>query len=237
MPRKRGYTPPADPAIRQAMALDGSGFYAPMPPSDESVLAYLRLYCQEREEWDEPPELGVLRSPYDGQVTGYPLPILEASWDSYVKPGALLRKLVDVLWHQGRTDHALVRHIDRTMLPDMVGMYFRHESWSPPKGSPYNHRRADGAVPRLGYDLQQTKDKRESRGVLAVMVDGTRLRVSHFRDTPQKFNSAAYQPLATPTHKTTPIFGDTPPLLQELAYGLIKNMRPEYANEAPEDTE
>lgn len=233
MPRNTGRTPPPDPFLQRAMAKDGSGFFMPVQPSNEAVLSYLRLHCQEREQWDERAEVGVLRSPYEEQVTGYALPIAAGSWDTYDNPLKLVRKLVDVLWRQGRTDHALLRAADRSLLADMVGVYLRHEGWSPPKG----HERQALAIGagRPGYRFSDLTDRRESRSVLAVMGDSTRLKVTHFRDEGEKFRSAAYNPLALPNHRTTPILGDMPPLLLELAYGLIKHMRPPYANDPPKE--
>ena len=83
MPRRKSlrYTPqPPEEVERQRREVtEGRGFYAPIPPHPDHVRAYLSLYLMERQEWDEAPELGVLRAAYTGQVDGYPLPIPPAT--------------------------------------------------------------------------------------------------------------------------------------------------------------
>lgn len=217
---------------------EGSGFFAPEPPSLDAVRAYMSLYVAERQEWNEPPELGVLRAPYEGSVTGYALPIAEATWDAMKDPGKVLKTLVRVLWEEARTDHALLRGVDRSMLADMVGVYFRHEGWAPPKGK----EKVALSTHRMGlnYRFEQADDRRECRAITAVLIDGAVVRATEFRDEPGHLRSGSYHLLKQgKTPEESPanwIGGQHLTAMLKISYGLVAYMRPAYANKrVPED--
>jgi hypothetical protein len=223
--------PEYDQQTAERMAAQGEGFYAPEPPQPHAVLSMMSLYCREREEWDEAPELGVLLSAYGNHVSSYPLPIPEPTWDAYDRPARVITRLRDVLWKQGRTDHALLRDIDRPTLTDMVGVYFRYEAWGPPKGK---EQQAIATV-RSGIplDLAKQEGRRELRNIVAVTVDGSLYLLSQVRDDPERFRTmhldfdGKMSGNLPYVHEMT---GNLPVLMRELCFGLIKHMRPGHAN-------
>lgn len=219
-----------DPDRITLMHANGDGFFAPIPPHREAVVAYLRLYNETRAGWDLPPELGVLRNPYGDTVSGYALPIPDGTWAAFEDPMRVVRKVASLLWEQGRTDHPLVRGIDRSLLADMVGVYFMHEGWAPPKGK---EREAVNLMRNgMGYRLADTADRRETRSVIAVQVDGVLHLATQHRDAPRDTHVKSYDP--TRDEEGCRIGGTMPRPLLEVAYGLIQHMRPTYAND-PQD--
>jgi len=217
---------------------EGTGFFAPEVPPLDATRSYMRLYLEERQTWDECPELGVVRSPYEGSVTGYALPIKTSTWDAMEDPGKVLKTLVRVLWEEARTDHALLRDVDRSMLGDMVGVYFRHEGWAPPKGQ----EKQALATHRAGmpYRFENAKDRRECRAITAVMVDGSVVRATEFRDEPGHLRSGIYHLLkegkAPEESPVNWIGGQHLTALLKISYGLVAYMRPAWANtRVPED--
>lgn len=232
MPKRKPVTHVTDPVRAKVMHETGTGFYAPFPPSREGVVAYLRLYNETRPGWDQPPELGVLRAPYADTVTGYPLPIPEGTWAAFNDPMRVIRKLADLLWEQGRTDHALLRNIDRPMLADMVGVYFMHEGWAPPRGKELQAVQTMQAGMR--YRISETADRRETRAVLAVQVDGVVHSTTLYRDSPRDVHHMSWDP-NDPAQTNDGIGGTMVRPLLEVAYGLIKTLRPEYANQPDEE--
>lgn len=218
---------------------EGTGFFAPEPPDPAWVRAYMSLYVAERTEWNEPPELGVLRTPYEGSVTGYALPIKEATWDANQDPGKVLDTLVRVLWTEARTDHALLREVDRSYLADMVGVYFRTEGWAPPKGK----EAVALAAMRSGmpYRFEHTDDRRECRMITGVMIDGSVVRATEYRDEPGRLHSGVHH-LLDPNKAigvlgpgSNTIGGRHLTALLKISYGLVAYMRPAYANTGPAD--
>lgn len=227
---KKPRTHVQDPGRIETMFANQDGFFAPVPPPKDAIVSYLRLYNETRADWDEPPELGVLRAPYGHTVTGYALPIPEGTWAAFEDPMKVIRKVAALLWEEGRTDHALVRHIDRAMLADMVGVYFMHEGWAPPKGKEL----AAANLMRQGmrYRLSETTDRRETRSVMAVQIDGVVHATTQYRDDPRDIHFLSYDPSRDEEHNR--IGGTMPRPLLEVAYGLVKTLRPAYANN-PED--
>lgn len=226
-PRVTDATGRTTPEERRAQVRAGRGFYMTRPASRKAVLAYMRLYLAQRTEWDEPPELGVLRSEYDQHVTGYAFPYPEGIWDAWDHPGKLIRKLADLTWHQGRTDHALLRPIDRSLLGDMTGVYLRTEGWAPPKGT---ERTALGLHAHgHHYRFSDVEGRREVRTVEYAQGDGTMFRVCHYRDDPDTFSSQAWHP-DDPGHGTY-MGGSLRGELLKMTFGFINHLRPAYVND------
>lgn len=230
IPRIERHIPPEEQHRRVE---EGSGFFAPEPPNMDAVRSYLELYLLQRQEWEEAPELGVLTTPIDNSVTGYAFPIPEGTWDAMNEPGKVLRLLARLLWKEARTDHALLRPIDRTQLADMVGVYFRHEGWAPPKGQEMRalHSHAEG----LPFRFEDAKDRRECRAITGVMVDGSVVRATQFRDEKGDIRSGTYHLLKDSDDPAKPgpskwIGGDHLVDLLKISYGLIAYMRPAHAN-------
>lgn len=229
------YDVPAEEQHRRVE--EGTGFFAPHPPSADAIEGYMKLYVAERTEWGEPAELGVLRTPYEGSVTGYKLPIPEGTWAAMCNPTKVLTTLVRVLWEDPRPDHALLRHVDRTMLADMVGVYLRTEGWAPPKGKELTalaaHREG------MAYRFEQAADRRECRVITAVMLDGGVTRATQFRDEPEHLRSGTHHLLdgrrANPSlgSPASWVGGEHLVSLLKISYGLVAYMRPAYANTAP----
>lgn len=214
------------PELRAQHARSGDGFYMPTVSSREAVLAYMRLYLAQRTEWDEPPELGVFRSEYDDHVSGYAFPYPEGIWDAWENPVRLIKRLVDITWEQGRSEHALLRCVDRSMLADMTGVYLRTEGWAPPKGA---ERSALGLHAHgHGYRFSDLKDRRETRSMEYVQGDGTIFRVTHYRDAPDTFLSKAWHP---DDGGKDWLGGTVRTQLLKLTFGLIRYVRPAYAND------
>lgn len=232
MAKRKPVTHVTDPGRIKELSDTGGGFYAPVPPSREGVMAYLRLYNETRPGWDEPPELGVLRAPYSDTVTGYALPIPEGTWAAFNDPMRVIRKIADLLWEQGRTDHALVRAIDPSMLADMVGVYFMHEGWAPPRGKEL--QAVQTMQQGFRYRLSETSDRRETRAVTALQVDGVVHSTTQYRDAPHEVHHMSWDP--NDPADTNCIGGNMARPLLEVAYGLIKTLRPAYANTPDEDT-
>lgn len=223
--------PEYDAETQASMLANDEGFHAPEVPHHSLVLTSMKLACQQRTEWNEPPELGVLLSSFESHLGFYPLPIPKPSWGAYPNPAALLARLVKVLWEQERTDHALLRGVDRSMLVDMVGTYMLYEAWAPALSK---EKAALQAVRQgLQPDLQRQADRREVRCVMGATVDGTFLVTSHYRDAPEKFSSLALDRHGNSVGNHLPVHemkGNIPRMLLELAYGLVRHMRPAYAN-------
>ena len=158
-------------------------------------------------------------------------PIGEGTWAAMEDPVRVVRKIADLLWKQDRTDHALVRGIDRSMLADMVGVYFRYEGWAPPRGKEMQAAKTMMAGHR--YRLSDTADRREMRMMLAVQIDGVVHSTTQYRDAPREIKHRTWDP-NDPADAHNRIGGNLPRPLLEVAYGLIKNMRPAYAD-IPED--
>lgn len=229
------YDVPAEEQHRRVE--EGTGFFAPEPPDADAVRSYMSLYVAERAEWGEPPELGVLRTPYADSVTGYALPISEGTWAAIEDPGKVLNTLVRVLWTEARTDHALLRNVDRTMLADMVGVYFRTEGWAPPKGQELTALRLSRTG--LNYRFENAEDRRECRVITAVMIDGSVVRATEFRDEPGELRSGVHHllreehmnpALGSPSNW---IGGQHLTAMLKISYGLVAYMRPPHANTAP----
>lgn len=237
MPRRKStrYVPPPEHEVERQRreVAEGRGFYAPLPPHPDHVRAYLSLYLMERQGWDEVPELGALRAGYTDQVDGYPLPIHRGTWDALERPARVLDKLVDLLWVQERTDHALLRGIDPVELTDMCGVYFRFEAYAPPKGT---ERQTLATMLRHGsFPLDKLTDRRECRLVLAVLVDGSVVRCVQYRDDPANVETSYYHLLRD--KETRPqefIGGDLLVPLLKTTYGLVKHLRPAHVNDDPE---
>jgi hypothetical protein len=234
MPRKLPSTHVTDPDRIKEMRANDEGFFAPYPPTREALRSYLRLYNETREGWDLPAELGVLCCPYRDTVTAYTLPIPEGTWAAMEDPMKVLRRMAALLWEQQRTDHPLVARIDRTRLADMVGVYFTHEGWAPPRGKEREalHLHQTGK----GYRLSETDDRRETRAIMAVQIDGVVHTTTQYRDDPKDIRVVSYDPLASQDKAVAArqrIAGPMPRILLEIAYGLVK-LRPAYAN-SPED--
>lgn len=212
---------------------EGEGFFAPMPPNLDAVRSYLEVYLLQRQEWEEAPELGVLNAPFDDSVTGYAFPIPEGTWDAMHEPGKVLRLLARLLWKDARTDHALLRPVDRTQLADMVGVYFRHEGWAPPRGQELRALKSHSQG--IPYRFEDAKDRRECRAITAVMVDGSVVRATQFRDEKGDIRSGSYHLLKDSDDPTKPgpaswVGGDHLIDLLKISYGLIAYMRPAHAN-------
>lgn len=215
-----------DPARIKATHERGDGFWSVVPPPRDAVVSCLRLYNESRIEWDEAPELGVLRAPFGHTVTSYALPIPDGTWTAMQRPRRVVEKIARLLWEEGRTDHALVRNIDRTMLADMIGVYLRYEGWAPPRGG--ERAAANALRAGLRYDLQGTHDKREVRQVFAIQIDGVVHVTTQYRDSPREVHHRSYDP-----GRETPgghIGGDIVRPLLEVGYGLIRTLRPAYVN-------
>lgn len=213
---------------------EGEGFFAPMPPNMDAVRSYLELYLLQREVWEEAPELGVLCTPVDDSVTGYAFPIPEGTWDAMNQPGKVLRLLARLLWKDARTDHALLRPIDRTQLADMVGVYFRHEGWAPPRGQELRALRSHAEG--LPFRFEDAEDRRECRAITAVMVDGSVVRATQFRDEKGDIRSGVYHLLNDSDDPLKPgpskwVGGDHLVDLLKISYGLVAYMRPPHANQ------
>lgn len=234
MPRKPPASHVTDPARIKEMFANNDGFYAPYPPSREAFKGYMRLYNETREGWDLPSELGVLSCPYQGSVSSYALPIPEGTWGAMENPLKVLRRMATLLWEEQRTDHALVRNIDRAELTDMVGVYFMHEAWAPPKGKELQALRLHQHG--KGYRFSETADKRETRALMAVQIDGVVHTTTQYRDDPRDIRFMTYDPNSPEDRAANRrIAGATPRILLEIAYGLVK-LRPSYAND-PNDAE
>lgn len=230
MPSRKPLTHVTDPARIAAMRKQDKGFYAPLMPPREAVEGYLRLHNETRPAWDECPEVGVLRAPFSDSVTSYPLPIPEGTWSAMQDPLRVVRKLAHLLWVEGRTDHALLRSVDRSLLADMVGVYFRYEAFGPPRGKEVQsfNLLASGHH----YRFQDTGDAREARMILAVQVDGLVHSTNQYRDAPREVRYRTFDP--SRDDQVDRIGGAVPRLLLDIALGLIRHMRPAYANN-PED--
>lgn len=224
------------PEEQHRRVAEGEGFFAPEPPDIDAVRSYLELYLFERQEWNEPPELGVITTPYGGSAGSYAFPIPEGTWDAMSNPSRVLKLLSRLLWKEARTDHALLRPVDRSELADMVGVYFRHEGWAPPRGQEMaalrNH--AQG----LTHRFEDHKDRRECRAITAVMIDGSVVRATQFRDEGGRSRSGVYHLLKDSPRDQDPfnpgpqkwIGGDSLVELLKISYGLIAYMRPPGAN-------
>ncbi|HEY9015590.1 MAG TPA: hypothetical protein VIM84_11070 [Gemmatimonadales bacterium] len=202
------------------------GFYAPLLPSTDAIKGCLRLYLEEREQWNERPELGILISPLEGFVTSYPFPIPPAVWDGYDNPLLLLRKLGRVLYQEKRTDHALVRLIDPAMLTDMVGVYLRNEGWAPPQGN--NSLTVDAVTAGHPLRFSEMKDRRELRSVMALTVDSTFWQCGMYRDRPaDMFFRTVGGGLTNKDYLLAcKRLEGIPELLTALMYGLLQTLRP-----------
>ena len=223
---------------QRRMVEAGEGFFGPEVPPYEDIASALQLHCQAREKWDEAPELGVLLSAYGGHLSTYMLPIPEQSWKSYDTPVRLLTRLKTLLWDQGRTDHALVRNIDRPVLTDMVGMYMRYEAFAPPLEK---DRQVSAEFMRgesSGYCPTRDPGRREVRCITGVTVDGTMHMVSQYRDTPDRF-STLYVTAEGKHRGNHPVIveatADLATLLHQIGLGLVRHLRPAHANTPRED--
>lgn len=233
MPRKLPSSHVTDPERIKEMTANGDGFYAPYPPARGAMTAYLRLYNETREGWDLPAELGVLCCPYRDSVTAYTLPIPVGTWAAMGDPMKVLRRMALLLWEQQRTDHPLVARIDRTRLADMVGVYFMHEGYAPPKGKELEALRLHQAG--QAYRLSETDDRRETRAIMAVQIDGVIHTTTQYRDDPKDVRVMSYDPTSPQDRAANRhIAGPMPRILLEIAYGLTK-LRPAYANDPGDD--
>lgn len=228
MPRKLPSTHVTDPDRIKEMQAADEGFYAPYPPTREALRGYLRLYNETREGWDLPAELGVLCCPYRDTVTAYALPIPEGTWGAMEDPVKVLRRMASLLWIDPRPQHALVRGIDRSRLADMIGVYFMLEGWAPPKG-----REKAAMALHLGgqgYRFSEVEDRRETRTMMAVQIDGLIHTTTQYRDDPHNVRVMTYDPTSAEDEVANRrIIGKLPRILLEIAYGLTK-LRPAYAN-------
>lgn len=220
-PRVTDLTNRSTPDERRAKARAGEGFYMPSTASRDAVLAYMRLHLAQRTEWDEAPELGVFRAEFDEHVTGYAFPYPESLWNVWDHPGRLINRLSVLTWEQGRTEHALLRPIDRSMLGDMTGVYLRTEAWAPPKGA--ERTALTLHTQGHGYRFSEVQGRREVRSVEYVQGDGTVFSVSQYRDEPDTFVSQAWHP--GDSSETSYMGGKLATGMLRLAFGLIKYMR------------
>jgi hypothetical protein len=222
------------PEEQHRKVAEGQAFFAPEIPDPDALRSYMELYLAERTEWDEYPELGVVRTPYPDTVTGYALPIPAGTWDALNTPSRVLTILERKLWQEAKTEHMLLNQVDRTLLTDMVGVYFRHEGWAPARGT----ERTARSLLRMGVrpDFKSSADRRECRVITAVMIDGLVLRATQYKDDGHVINSGQYHLIkdaerGKSPHPADELGGEYLTHLLKIAYGLVAYMRPPRANE------
>ncbi|MFF8401721.1 hypothetical protein ACF06P_08820 [Streptomyces sp. NPDC015684] len=138
----------------------------------DEVLASLTTMLNDRREWDELPEWGVVHADAEGRVRTRPLPVPPQMWREAGDPKRLLHLFTSLLSKPPTADAAAQGEYLRRMLPkDFAGLYLRTEGWGAPQARAQEiHQRlqAGGSIPRF----ETMKDRQELRLATAVDTSG-----------------------------------------------------------------
>ncbi|MEU1465257.1 hypothetical protein ABZ467_32215 [Streptomyces sp. NPDC005727] len=135
----------------------------------DEVLTSLKTMLNDRKEWDELPEWGVLYTDPEGHVHNRPLLVPPQMWIDAGDPKRLLHLFASLLSKPPAAQAAAQGEYLRRMLPkDFAGLCLRTEGWGAPQAQAREfHQRlqAGGSIPRF----ETMKDRQELR--LATAVD------------------------------------------------------------------
>ncbi|MFE9834104.1 hypothetical protein ACFYP4_02975 [Streptomyces sp. NPDC005551] len=147
----------------------------------ENLDRVLKAALARREKWDEPPEVGVIYRPASGVLRLVPWKISQEVWQSG-HPGAFLSYLADRFME----DVTFKRDEILNIVPiggEALGIYFRHEGYTPPKDQAEELRRRR----MVGASTPRFKDipgRREYRMILGVTFELLERGALQYRETP-----------------------------------------------------
>lgn len=158
-----------------------AGLKHPQIPPPEAMEGSLRLYLRECTTWDEPPILGLVKSPFPGTATFHPLTIPTAMWDVWRQPAPLLRRMTRVWADPAKQGHAIRRLIAPGDTDDMVGVWLRHEGW---RSENLRDAEMKALAARYGasYDFKNSTSRQEVRMMGVALLDGLFHQATQVRD-------------------------------------------------------
>jgi hypothetical protein len=184
------------------------------------VLASLKTMLNDREEWDELPEWGVLYADPDGRVRTRPLPVPPQMWIDAGDPKHLLHLFASLLSKPPTAQAAAQGEYLRWLLPkDFAGLYLRTEAWGAPQAQAQElHQRlhAGGSFPRF----ETMKDRQELRLATAVDTGGLVYLAQQARQTMhlEGFHSCGK---STKSAGDSEVSGEVPALLSHILEALL----------------
>lgn len=125
----------------------------PFKADPDKVLAALKRKLNDREEWDELPELGFIYAERDNRVRTSALRTDDSMWQAAGDPKNVLRGFLHILAAQPSALAAEVaRNLRRLAPEEFVGLYIRVEAWGPPDSlaeEVHRRKQAGSSIPRF----------------------------------------------------------------------------------------
>ncbi|MEU2057138.1 hypothetical protein [Streptomyces bungoensis] len=186
----------------------------------DEVLTSLKDNLNDRKEWDELTEWGVIYADADDHVRTSPLPVPPHMWFEVGDPRLLLRLFHHLLTEPPTPQAAAQGEALRRMLPkDFAGLYLRVEGWGPPPAQALEiHQRlqAGGTVPKFAT----MKDRQEFRLSTAVDTNGTIYLAQQARTT-MTLEGSYSRGVSDDSGMDGKVGGELPALLTEVLQALL----------------